>query len=458
MQCASLRVPLDYNHPAGRKITLALSMIPASAPAAQRQGDLLVNPGGPGASGRYLAAAVAFGLQHQVASEYNIIGFDPRGVGASVPALHCDPSFFAGVRPDYIPASRAGERVLIGRARMYAADCEKRFGWLLPYMTTVDAAKDMDSIRAALGQSKISYFAYSYGTYLGQVYATLFPHRVRRMVLDSTVDPKGAWYADNISQDYAFEGRIKAFFSWVASNNATYGLGSTRAQVQAAWYQARADLAAHPVAGPHGPMIGPDEFDDTFLQGGYLNTLWPNQAAALAAYLHDSSTSRLVSEYRALGVQNENEFAVYNAVECSDVNWPRNWAKWNADTRRVYATAPFEAWDNAWFNAACAFWPVHGPAHPLQINGAGLPGILMIQGTLDAATPYKGAQVAHRLLPSARMVVVKGGGNHGQSLSQPPNTCVNRFLNAYLATGALPAGGGAVNATCPALAAPSANG
>ena len=455
MKCASLSVPLDYAHPTGRKITLALSMIPATAPAAKRQGDLLVNPGGPGGSGRYLAAVVGFGLDHAVASEYNIIGFDPRGVGASVPALHCDPSFFAGVRPNYIPASHAAEQVLINRAKVYAADCEHRFGWLLPYMTTVDAAKDMDSIRAALGQSKISYFAYSYGTYLGQVYATLFPQRVRRMVLDSTVNPAGAWYNDNISQDYAFQGRQEAFFSWVASHNDTFGLGTTRAKVQAAWYRARGDLAAHPISGPNGPMIGPDEYDDTFLQGGYDNALWPGLATALSAYLQNGSTERIRSEYRSLGAQNENEFAVYNAVECSDVNWPRNWARWDTDTRHVYATAPFEAWDNAWFNAACAFWPVHGPAQPLHIKGAGLPGILMIQGTLDAATPYRGAQVAHRLLPSARMVVVKGGGNHGQSLSQPPNICVNNYLNAYLGTGALPQHPGKVNATCPALPDPT---
>jgi pimeloyl-ACP methyl ester carboxylesterase len=458
VQCASLAVPLDYRHPSGRKITLALSMVPATAPADKQQGDLLVNPGGPGGSGRYLAAAVAFSLDRLVASKYNIIGFDPRGVGASVPALRCDPSFFAGVRPDYIPADQAAEQALIGRARTYAADCERRYGWLLPYMTTEDAARDMDSIRAALGQQKISYLGYSYGTYLGQVYATLFARRVRRMVLDSTVDPQGAWYADNISQDYAFEGRIKAFFSWVAAHAASYQLGTTRAQVQQAWYRARAELTAHPIAGPHGPLIGPDEFDDTMLQGGYSNTLWPGLAAALAAYLHGGSTQALISEHRALGGQNENEFAVYNAVECSDVNWPRNWAKWDADTRRVYRTAPFEAWDNAWFNAACAFWPVHGPARPLAIKGAGLPPILMLQGSLDAATPYRGAQAAHKLLPSARMVVVEGSGNHGQSLSDPPNLCVNNYLNAYLATGALPRHPGLVNATCPALSAPSAGG
>jgi pimeloyl-ACP methyl ester carboxylesterase len=458
VQCASLSVPLDYARPSGRKITLALSMVKATAPPGEQQGDLLVNPGGPGGPGRYLAAQVAFGLDQKVASEYNIIGFDPRGVGASMPALHCDPSFFAGVRPDYIPASQAAEQALLARARGYAAGCEHRFGWLLPYMTTADAARDMDSIRAALGQQKISYLAYSYGTYLGQVYATLFGHRVRRMVLDSTVDPRGAWYADNISQDYAFEGRIQAFFAWVAVHAGIYQLGGTRAQVQRAWYRARAELTAHPIAGQSGPLIGPDEFDDTMLQGGYSNALWPGLAAALAAYLHTGTTRRMISEYKAFGGQNENEFAVYNAVECSDVNWPRNWAKWDADTRRVYRTAPFEAWDNAWFNAACAFWPVHGPARPLAIKGAGLPPILMIQGSLDAATPYQGAQVAHRLLPSARMVVVEGGGNHGQSLQQPPNLCVNNYVNAYLATGALPHRAGLVNATCPALPDPSPNG
>ena len=210
------------------------------------------------------------------------------------------------------------------------------------------------------------------------------------------------------------------------------------------------------MAGPNGPMIGPDEFDDTFLQGGYSNALWPGLAAALAAYLHGGATSQLVSQYDQEGTQNENEFAVYNAVECSDVNWPRSWAKWDADTKRVYQTAPFEAWDNAWFNASCAFWPVKGPGTPLQITGAGLPGILMIQGTLDAATPYPGAQNAHRRLPTARMVVVVGGGNHGQSLAQPPNTCVNGYLNRYLATGALPSGAGPGQCHLPGAAAPIA--
>jgi pimeloyl-ACP methyl ester carboxylesterase len=456
LKCASLQVPLNYSDPSGRKITLALSEAPATAPASQQLGDLLVNPGGPGASGRSLASSVATGLSSDVASRYNIIGFDPRGVGASVPALTCEPDFFSGVRANYIPANAAAEQALENRAKTYAADCEQRFGWLLPYMTTKDVARDMDSIRSALGQSKISYYAFSYGTYLGQVYATMFPSRVKRMVLDSTVDPQGVWYTDNIDQDYAFQGRQEAFFAWMAQYNSVYQLGSTAAQVQKAWYTARNKLLAHPIDGPNGqPLIGADELDDTFLLGGYDDELWPGLAQALSSYLVQGSTSSLVSQYQENGVQDENEFAVYNAVQCSDVNWPRNWSKWDSDTRKVYATAPYEAWDNAWYNAACAYWPVKGPATPMKIGAKGLPGILMLQGTLDAATPYAGAQVAHQDLPTAKMVVVEGGGNHGQSLESPANTCVQNYLNNYLASGALPSGTGQVNATCPAVAPPN---
>jgi pimeloyl-ACP methyl ester carboxylesterase len=448
LECAALQVPLNYADPGGRKITIALSMVPASAPASQQQGIMLVNPGGPGEPGRSFAGYIASGVSPQVRADYDIVGFDPRGVGGSSPALSCDPTFFQGVRPDYIPANAAAEQVLINRAKEYAAGCEQRFGWFLPYETTVNTARDMDQIRQAFGVRQLTYYGFSYGTYLGQVYGTLFPSRVRRMVLDSTVDPTGAWYADNISQDYAFQGRLEAFFAWTAKYDSVYHLGSTTAQVQAAYYRIRAELGKSPVTGPNGPMIGPDELDDTILIGGYLNTLWPGFAQALSQYLNQGSSAALVTQYQEYGTQNENAFAVYNAIECNDVNWPRSWAKWQSDTQRVYQTAPFEAWDNAWFNAACAFWPLTGPARPFQVNGAKLPPVLMLQGTLDAATPYAGAQDAHKLLPTARMVVVEGGGNHGQSLESPPDDCVQNYLNNYLVSGTVPEKPGLVNATC----------
>jgi pimeloyl-ACP methyl ester carboxylesterase len=448
--CTTLSVPLNYAEPGGRHITLALDMIPATAPPSQQQGVMLVNPGGPGASGLSLAAEVAGGLSKSVARDYDIVGFDPRGVGSSVPRLSCDPGFFSGPRPNYIPASAAAEQVNINRAKAYASDCEQKFGWLLPYLTTENVARDLDSIRAAFGVAQINYYGFSWGTYLGQVYATLFPSRLRRMVLDSTVDPTGAWYTDNVDQDYAFQDRIDAFYAWVASYDSVYHLGGTEAAVRAAYYRARSRLLAQPADG----MIGPDEFDDTYLEGGYQDQLWPGLAQALSDYLNDGDATALIGQYQSYGVQNENLFAVYNAVECADVSWPRSFAFWTSDTEMINKTAPFYAWGNTWDNAACAFWPVHGPAEPLQITGAGLPGILMLQGTLDPATPYAGAQDAHKLLPSARMVVVEGGGNHGQSFEQPPDNCVQGYVNAYLATGALPQGTGLVNATCPAVPDP----
>ena len=455
LRCASVQVPLNYADPGGRKITIALSMAPATAPASEQQGVMLVNPGGPGEPGRSLAGDVAAGISPQAAATYDIVGFDPRGVGGSSPALSCDPNFFKGVRPDYIPANGADEQVLVNRAKSYASACERRFGWFLPYETTANTARDMDQIRQAFGVKQVTYYGFSYGTYLGQVFGTLFPSHVRRMVLDSTVDPAGAWYADNISQDYAFQGRIEAFFAWTAKYDSTYHLGRTAAQVQASYYKIRGKLEKTPIRGVDGPMIGPDELDDTVLLGGYLNAVWPSFAQALSQYLNTGSGDGLITQFQEWGVQSENTFAVYNAVECADVSWPRSWAKWQSDTEHVYKTAPFEAWDNAWFNAACAFWPVQGPAKPFQVNGAKLPPVLMLQGTLDAATPYAGAQDAHKLLPSARMVVVQGGGNHGQSLESPPDTCVQDYLDHYLASGAVPDKPGLVNGTCAPTADPT---
>ena len=154
-------------------------------------------------------------------------------------------------------------------------------------------------------------------------------------------------------------------------------------------------------------------------------------------------------------MQGENEFAVYNAVQCSDVNWPRSFSFWTSDTERVYRQGPVPGLGQRLVQRRVRVLAGQGPAKPLQIKGAGLPGILMLQGTLDPATPYAGAQNAHKLLPSARMVVVEGGGNHGQSMEQPSNSCVQGYLNAYLGTGALPTAPGLVNATCPAVPAPT---
>ncbi|MEV5882072.1 alpha/beta hydrolase [Streptomyces sp. NPDC052020] len=449
LQCASLAVPLDHARPHGERITLALTRIPHTAPASR--GPLLVNPGGPGGSGRTLAGFVASSLPAEVAARYDVIGFDPRGVGASSPALDCRPGHFAPVRPDSLPRTPAIERANLTRAQSFARACGAKYARVLPYLDTVSAARDMDAIRAALGAPEISYVGYSYGTYLGAVYAKLFPHRVRRMVLDSVVDPAGVWYEDNLGQNRAFDDRHRAFLAWVARHDATYRLGTDPARVEDRWYAMRAALAGKPAAG----KVGAAELEDTFVAGGYYNGYWPALAAAFAAYARDRDTGPLVTAYEALGAVDaarDNGYSVYAAVQCRDAAWPRDWRRWRADHRASYRKAPFMTWNNAWYNAPCAFWPVRA-LRPVDIANGELPPVLLFQATHDAATPYEGAVRVRRLLAGSRLVVEEGGGNHGVTLSG--NACLDRHLAAYLADGTVPrGGGGGADAVCPALPEP----
>ncbi|WP_433511356.1 alpha/beta hydrolase [Nonomuraea sp. CA-143628] len=438
VECASVRVPLDYNEPAGQSITLALNRIKAKVPrdGGDYLGPLLVNPGGPGASGRSLAEYVSATLSQKAADRYDIIGFDPRGVGNSEPAMHCvDPAvYYAPPRPDAVPRDEEDEKVLLGRASEYASRCGDLYAWLLPHLTTENTARDMDSIRAALGESQISFLGYSYGTYIGAIYATLFPDRVKHLVLDSTVDPDGVWYKANLAQDRAFERRHRAFLAWTAKNNAVYKLGGSLTQTSFAWYAMRSRLHDRPAAG----VVGPSELDDTFTVAGYSDRIWPDLAAAWSRYVRQGDGKALVDVYNKYGkpdADEENGYAIYLSVQCRDAQWPTSWDKWRTDMTRVYRQAPFLTWSNAWYNAPCAFWSVPGGT-PVKINASKrLPPILMIQSKDDAATPYQGALNMRKLFPSARMVV-DAGGNHGSSLSG--NQCVDRHLVAYLVEGTVP--------------------
>ena len=448
-----LSVPLDYADPGGRHISLALDMIPATAPPSQQQGILLVNPGGPGGSGLTLAVAVAQGLAPGVTADYDIVGFDPRGVGSSVPALSCDPSFFSGARPNYIPANPTAEQAQISLARLYADDCEQKFGWLLPYMTTEDAARDLDSIRAAFGVSKINYYAFSYGTYLGQVYATLFPARVRRMVLDSTVDPTGAWYTDNIDQDYAFDQRQDAFYAWMARYNATFHLGDTAASVRAAYYRARNRLAADPING----QLGPDELDDTFLAGGYDDELWPGLAQALSLYLNSGQGADLIAQYQAHGTQIRERV--------------RRLPRGGMLGRQLAAQLGLL---DLRYGDGLPGGSLRGVAERLvqrrvRVLAGARPGQAAADPRGRAARHLDAAGHAGRGDPvrgrpgRAQAAPVRADGRrHRQrqprsvASDNPPDACVQNYLNAYLATGALPNAPGLVNATCPAVPVPTA--
>ena len=449
LQCASLKVPLDHDDAGKGQITLALSRVRHTART--YQGPLLVNPGGPGGRGLSLAGFVASSLPKEVAAQYDVIGFDPRGVGRSTPALNCRPGGqFTPVRPDSLPATEALERANLERARSFAAACGRRYARVLPYIDTISAVRDMDAIRAATGARRLSYFGYSYGTYLGAVYARLYPQRVRRLVLDSVVDPTGVWYDDNLRQDLAFNDRHRALMAWIATYDRTYRLGTDPEKVEARWYAMRSALARKPADG----RVGAAELEDTFLPGGYYNGYWPHLARAFAAYVNDRNADPLVQAYddfAAVDAAGDNGYSVYTAVQCRDASWPRDWEKWRSDTWSVYRKAPFMTWNNAWYNAPCAFWPARS-RRPVDVGNGDLPPALLFQATNDAATPYEGGATVHALLRGSSLVVEQGGGNHGITLSG--NSCLDEHLATYLADGTVPRGTGAVDAVCRARPAP----
>ncbi|MEU9391807.1 alpha/beta hydrolase [Streptomyces sp. NPDC048324] len=448
LQCASLTVPLDHDDPHGKQITLALSRVKHTTK--KSLGPLLVNPGGPGGSGLTLAGFVASSLPKAVASRYDVIGFDPRGVGRSRPALNCAPGHFDAVRPDTVPTTPATERAGLRRAKAFAAACGRTYASVLPYIDTVQTVRDMDAIRAATGYRQTGYFGYSYGTYLGAVYAKLFPQRVKRMVLDSIVDPTGVWYDDNLAQDYAFNDRHRALMSWIAKYDSTYKLGTDPERIEAKWYAMRGALAKKPAGG----KVGASELEDTFIPGGYYNGYWPYLAEAFAAYVNDKNADPLVEAYEnfgALDASGDNGYSVYTSVQCRDAGWPRDWKQWHKDTWEVYDKAPFMAWNNAWYNAPCAFWPTDAP-QALNIANGKLPPVLLFQATNDAATPYEGGVTVHRMLAGSSLVVEEGGGNHGITLSG--NACLDKHLANYLSDGTVPRGAGEIDAVCRKLPDP----
>ena len=456
-QCGFLKVPLNYSHPNGPKISLAVSRILHTSPASRYQGIILTNPGGPGASGLNLNAFLVPVLRSEklangaaAADDYDWIGFDPRGVGSSVPALTCMPDYFSGDRPNYIPATAALVQTWLKRSKAYAQACAKNDLPLLQNDTTIDSARDMDSIRAALGQKQITYYGFSYGTYLGQVYSTMFPSRVRRMILDSNVDPRTVWYTANLNQDVAFNRNINIWFAWIAKYNKVYHLGSTETAVRNLFYKEEAALLRHPAGG----VIGPDEWVDIFLTAAYYEQTWLQLGSAFAGFVHSNDVGTLVSLYEGTDSPgNDNSFAGYLAVECTDAQWPLSWAKWDKDNTAIYRTSPFETWGNAWYNAPCIYWPAKA-SKPLAINGRRVKNALLIDETLDAATPFPGSLEVRKLYPHSVLLAEPGGTTHADSLSG--DLCVDGTIASYLALGKLPPRkpGDGPDATCKPLPVP----
>ncbi|MDT9695101.1 alpha/beta hydrolase [Streptomyces sp. P17] len=445
LQCGTVSVPLDYASPNGKQIKLTVSRVRAthkdphnSKRRVPRQGALVFNPGGPGASGMYFPLIGLMPEWKRLAAAYDLVGYAPRGVGRSAPLSCQDPKhFFKGPSQAPTHPSESYKRERIAQAKAYARGCAKRSGSALRHYHSLNNARDLDVLRAALGEEKLTFMGASYGTYYGALYATLFPSRVRRMVFDAAVnpDPEQIWYRNNLDQSAAFEGRWADFREWIAKHDKVYGLGDTPAKVLRSYERASARLAAEPAGG----KVGPGQLQGALLQAGYYEDYWPYRAQALSAYLKGDPKPliEIAAPVREAAVEAENSRAVYTAVECNDAAWPTEWSVWDRDNTRLARVAPFETWDNVWMNLPCAYWPAPRQ-QPLDVRtGPGeLPPTLILAAERDAAAPYQGALELHRRLGDSVLVTERDTGTHG--IAGGPNPCVNAYVDAYLLEGRLP--------------------
>ncbi|MHB9758164.1 alpha/beta hydrolase [Streptomyces sp. BYX5S] len=445
VRCGTVSVPLDYANPSGKQIKLTVSRIEASgkdksadkAREVERQGALVFNPGGPGGNGMYFPMAASAPEWRHIAAAYDLVGYAPRGVGRSAPLSCEDPKTFQKA-PTQSPThpSAAYKEKRVERAKAYARACvEKNPG--IEHYTTLNNARDLNVLRAALGEKKLTFMGASYGTYIGAVYAELFPSRVRRMVFDSAVDPAPdrIWYRNNLEQSAAFEGRWADFRAWVARHDKTYHLGKTADEVLASYEKVRAKLSREPAGG----KVGPGQLQSAFLQTGYYDDYWPLRAYALSAYV-EGDPKPLIDQAAPIAgaaAENENGNAVYTAVQCNDAAWPTDFRVWDRDNSELAKRAPFETWDNAWMNLPCAYWsaPRQQPVD-VRTRAGELPPTLVLAAERDAATPYAGAVELNRRLAGSALVTEREAGTHG--IGAGPNRCVNGHLNAYLLTGELP--------------------
>ncbi|MEU8797014.1 alpha/beta hydrolase [Spirillospora sp. NPDC048819] len=445
VQCAELSVPLDHARPHGKKITLQLTKTPHTGDG-EAKGDIVVNPGGPGGGGALFGPRVFAQNSPEMREAYNVIGFDPRGVGMSVPAMSCDRNYTNAPRPDYGHGERQAVSTWLKLAEGYAEDCEKadEIG-LLDHVKTIDSVHDIETIRKALGNDKLDYYGASYGTYLGSAYATVYPDRVDKMALDGNVGPSGVWYDLNLKQDIAFDENIEYYFGWIAEYDSVYGLGDGQRRVRDFVYDLRRKLAKKPLyyTDPDSGQtlaVGPDELTDTLLNAGYRRSqaVWHTYAAGLAAYkAGDTATFAGTFGAPTTGGSDDNGYAMYLATECTDVQWPQSWRKWYRDNSRIDRRHPFMTWSNAWFNAPCLSWPAKA-GEPVNIGHTrNLPdNILLFQSTHDAATPYKGALDMQSRLRGSRMVVQDGDRTH--CIVHRGSAEVDAYFDAYFLRGERP--------------------
>ncbi len=446
-ECSTARVPLDYDRPHGRRIDIALIRLPAADPD-RRIGSLFVNPGGPGNSGvTFVREAALSAYPAGVRARYDIVGMDPRGVGSST-AVRCfadagaREAFFADY--DVLPTGPDELAAQVRRVTDLADRCQARAGWLLPHVSTANVARDLDLLRAAVGDDRLSYAGYSYGTYLGATYAALFPGRVGALVLDANSYPPA--YATGPRRSVPFL-RVNAHLGSAETLDQFFALcagagprcdfaqgGDPRTK----YATLARRLRETPLALPDGRVIGYAELVDVTVQSLYNAEGWAAAAATLQQ-LYAATTPPAGARGAASqddNTQYDNTLEALLANVCSETDNPRNPYAYAGIAARADREAPYVGAFWAYLSLPCAVWPARDAdrytgSWRLRTDR----GALVLNTRWDPATPHRNAVRMARLLPGSRLVTVEGWGHTARDTRSP---CAQAILERYLVDGVLP--------------------
>lgn len=434
LQCARLDVPLDYDDLSKGTVSLKLERRPANR-TSERIGSLLVNPGGPGVAGTELVEQASFAYSKNLLDRFDVVGWDPRGTGDSSP-IDCvddlDPYFSLDPSPD----DEAERQALIDASKQWDAACEKKSGKVLPYVSTQDSAKDMHVIREALGEDKVSYFGFSYGSELGATYATLFPGDIRAMVIDGAADPSAGYEADARQSTIGIERTLdKALDACSHDSSCPFGNGDAGAAFDRLW--AKLDTDPVPVSEDGRPAVGQGVALYAVVSTLYDQASWPVLYNALAS-LEQGDGDRMLELYDAYLHRNpdgswDNSFEGLIAINCIDDPGPLDTGGVDRLAQDLAEVAP-RLGSALNENFQCAFWPAKQKP-PLTITGKGA-GPIVVVGTLgDPVTPIESTRDMAKALEHGVLVTVDANQHTGYGV----NDCIVRAVDNYLISLKVPA-------------------
>ncbi|MFD7567496.1 alpha/beta hydrolase [Streptomyces tendae] len=446
-QCATLRTPLDWKNPSGESMDLALIRARAAGDPDERIGSLLFNFGGPGGSGVATLPGLAADYE-KLRTRYDLVSFDPRGVGNSAGVRCLDAGLPGEDEIDNTPDDGGDEtNALVRFNRETAAACEKNSGDVLPYVGTTQAAQDMELMRQVLGDERLHYFGISYGTELGGVYAHLFPEHVGRAVLDGVVDPTHDLMEEALAQAGGFQLAFEHFAAWCARQGCT--LGEDAEDIVDLVVGLEAALDDTPLATPDDGELDGDGLVDAISGALYRQDYWPALRVGLEAAADDNGEV-LHDLAEALGqhgrggdtddgtaTEESNEDDAFRAITCDDSSNRYTVADVESRLPDFLEASPLFGPGLAWSALSCDGWPVPGASRHPEVGAPGAAPVLLVGNTGDPATPYEGAaRMAQRLGEKVGVELTYEGEGHGAYDSG--NACVQDTVNAYLLNGTLP--------------------